>query len=80
MDEIAFEQKKDPIQFRLDLLDKAKANEFGKKIYDVDRYKAVIKLAAEMGGWGKQGENNVYKGFGAHFSFGINIDRQKNKK
>jgi isoquinoline 1-oxidoreductase beta subunit len=69
MDEIAFEQKKDPIQFRLDLLDKAKANEFGKKIYDVDRYKATVKLAAEMGGWGKQGVNGVYKGFGAHFSF-----------
>jgi isoquinoline 1-oxidoreductase subunit beta len=69
MDEIAFEQKKDPIQFRLDLLDKAKANEFGKKIYDVDRYKATVKLVAEMGGWGKQGVNGVYKGFGAHFSF-----------
>ena len=69
MDEIAFEQKKDPVQFRLDLLDKAKANEFGKKIYDVDRYKAVVKLAAEMSGWGKQGVNGIYKGFGAHFSF-----------
>jgi isoquinoline 1-oxidoreductase beta subunit len=69
MDEIAFEQKKDPIQFRLDLLDKAKANEFGRKIYDVDRYKATVKLAAEMGSWGKQGVNGVYKGFGAHFSF-----------
>lgn len=69
MDEIAFAQKKDPIQFRLDLLDKAKANEYGRKIYDVDRYKAVVKLAAEMGGWGKQGVNGVFKGFGAHFSF-----------
>jgi isoquinoline 1-oxidoreductase beta subunit len=73
MDEIAFEQKKDPIQFRLDLLDKAKANEFGKKIYDVDRYKAVVKLAAEMSGWGKQGVGGVYKGFGAHFSFGTYV-------
>lgn len=69
LDEIAFELKKDPVQFRLDLLDKAKGNEFGKKIYDVDRYKAVVKMAAEMGGWGKQGVNGVYKGFGAHFSF-----------
>jgi isoquinoline 1-oxidoreductase beta subunit len=73
MDEIAFEQKKDPVQFRLDLLDKAKANEFGKKIYDVDRYKAVVKLAAEMSGWGKQGVGGVYKGFGAHFSFGTYV-------
>ncbi len=69
LDEIAFEQKKDPVQFRLDLLDKAKANEYGKKIYDADRYKAVVTTAAEMGGWGKQGVNGIYKGFGAHFSF-----------
>jgi isoquinoline 1-oxidoreductase subunit beta len=69
LDEIAFELKKDPVQFRIDLLDKAKANEFGKKIYEPDRYKAVVKLAAEMGGWGKQGVNGIYKGFGAHFSF-----------
>ena len=69
MDEIAFAQKKDPVQFRLDLLDRAKGNEFGKKIYETDRYKAVVKLAAEMGGWGKQGVNGIYKGFGAHFSF-----------
>jgi isoquinoline 1-oxidoreductase beta subunit len=73
MDEIAFEQKKDPIQFRLDLLDQAKANEYGRKIYDVDRYKAVVKLAAEMGNWGKQGVGGVYKGFGAHFSFGTYV-------
>ena len=73
MDEIAFEQKKDPIQFRLDLLDKAKANEYGKKIYDVDRYKAVVNLAAEMSSWGKQGIGGVYKGFGAHFSFGTYV-------
>jgi len=69
LDEIALELKKDPVQFRLDLLDKAKANEYGKKIYDADRYKAVVKTAAEMGGWGKQGVNGIYKGFGAHFSF-----------
>ena len=73
MDEIAFEQKKDPIQFRLELLDKAKANDFGKKIYDVDRYKAVVKMAAEMANWGKQGVDGVYKGFGAHFSFGTYV-------
>ena len=69
MDEIAFEQKKDPVQWRLDLLEKARGKEYGRKIYDVDRYQAVVKLAAEMGDWGKQGVNGIYKGFGAHFSF-----------
>jgi isoquinoline 1-oxidoreductase beta subunit len=73
IDEIAHELKKDPVAFRLELLDRAKANQFGKVDYDVDRYKAVVKMAAEMGGWGKQGENNIYKGFGAHFSFGTYV-------
>jgi len=73
IDEIAHELKKDPVAFRLELLDRAKNNQFGKVDYDVDRYKAVVKMAAEMGKWGKQGENNIYKGFGAHFSFGTYV-------
>jgi isoquinoline 1-oxidoreductase beta subunit len=73
LDEIAHELKKDPVAFRLELLDRAKNNQFGKVDYDVERYKAVVKMAAEMGGWGKQGENNIYKGFGAHFSFGTYV-------
>jgi isoquinoline 1-oxidoreductase beta subunit len=73
IDEIAHELKKDPVAFRLELLDRAKNNQFGKVDYDVERYKAVVKMAAEMGNWGKQGENNIYKGFGAHFSFGTYV-------
>jgi isoquinoline 1-oxidoreductase beta subunit len=73
IDEIAHELKKDPVAFRLELLDRAKSNQFGKVDYDVDRYKAVVKMAADMGSWGKQGENNIYKGFGAHFSFGTYV-------
>ena len=69
MDEIAFEVKKDPVQWRLDLLEKSRDKEYGRKIYDVDRYKAAVKLAAEMGNWGNQGVNGIYKGFGAHYSF-----------
>lgn len=70
LDEIAFELKKDPVAFRLELLDRAKGNNFGDVSYNVDRYKAVINLVAEMGGWGKKGEAGIYKGFGSHFSFG----------
>jgi isoquinoline 1-oxidoreductase beta subunit len=73
IDEIAHELKKDPVAFRLELLDRARNNWFGKVEYDVERYKAVVKMAAEMGKWGKQGENNIYKGFGAHFSFGTYV-------
>src|SRR5690606_21735329 len=68
MDEIAAELKKDPVAFRLELLDRAAANRFGDVSYNVERYKNVIRLAAEKGGWGKKTEAGIYKGFGAHFS------------
>lgn len=73
IDEIAHYLKKDPVVFRLELLDRGKANNFGKIDADVERYKAVIKLAAEMGKWGAQGVDGIYKGFGAHFSFGTYV-------
>jgi isoquinoline 1-oxidoreductase beta subunit len=73
IDEIAYALKKDPVAFRLEMLDRAKANTFGKVDYDVDRYKAVVKMAADMGKWGSQGVNGIYKGFGAHFSFGTYV-------
>src|SRR5690606_30989405 len=63
--------KKDPIEFRLELLERARGKQYGDVIYDVDRYKEVIKQTAEFGKWytHKQGENGIYKGFGAHYSF-----------
>ncbi len=73
LDEIATELKKDAVSLRLELLDRAKNNKFGTVAYDVDKYKAVIKAAAEMGDWGTQGKDGVYKGFGAHFSFGTYV-------
>jgi isoquinoline 1-oxidoreductase beta subunit len=73
IDEIANELKKDPVALRLELLDRAKNNKFGTVAYDVDKYKAVLKTAAEMGNWGKQGKDGIYKGFGAHFSFGTYV-------
>lgn len=70
LDEIAQELGKDPVQFRLDLLDQAATNDYGRKIYDPKRFKTVIQKAAEVSAWGKdQGKNGIYKGFGAHFSF-----------
>jgi isoquinoline 1-oxidoreductase subunit beta len=70
LDEIAHTAGKDPVAFHLELLDKAKSNPTGTVEYDPERYKTVIKTAAEMGNWGKKADNGIYKGFGAHFSFG----------
>lgn len=70
LDEIAQELRKDPVEFRLELLDLAERSDFGKKIYYPRRFKAVMQKAADMAQWGKnQGVNGIYKGFGAHYSF-----------
>ena len=66
LDEVAFAAKKDPVQFRLDLLDRAKKSPVGEIKYDIDRMKGVIKLAAEKSGWGKK--QNVSQGFSVYFS------------
>ena len=46
LDEVAVASKKDPVKFRLDLLEKAKKTPVGAIKYDIDRMKAVIELAA----------------------------------
>ncbi|OIN60958.1 xanthine dehydrogenase family protein molybdopterin-binding subunit [Arsenicibacter rosenii] len=71
IDEVATAAGKDPVQFRLDLLDKAKASPTGAIKYDIDRMIAVIKLAAEKAGWGqKKGADGkaVAQGFSVYFS------------
>lgn len=73
VDEIAHELGKDPVAFRLELLEQAKTRPYGEVAYDPDRYANVVKLAAEMGNWGRQGTNGIFKGFGAHFSFGTYV-------
>lgn len=70
IDTIAMELKKDPVAFRLELLERAREGKFGTVSYDVDRFQNVIRMAAEMGAWGKPAAKGVFKGFGAHFSFG----------
>lgn len=66
LDEVAFATNKDPVKFRLDLLDKAKATPVGAIKYDIDRMKAVIQLAAEKSGWGTK--KNIAQGFSVYFS------------
>ncbi|MGK7395209.1 MAG: molybdopterin cofactor-binding domain-containing protein [Candidatus Cyclobacteriaceae bacterium M3_2C_046] len=70
LDDIAHTLQKDPVQFRLELLDRAASNPAGKVDYDVKKYKNVIELVAERSGWGKAKPDSIAQGFGAHFSFG----------
>lgn len=69
IDEIAHKIGKDPVAFRLEILEQAKNNPVGKVNYNPDRFAAVIKKAAEVAGWGKSKAGNIFQGFAAHFSF-----------
>jgi isoquinoline 1-oxidoreductase beta subunit len=66
LDEVAGAAGKDPVQFRLELLDKAKKAPVGEIKYDIDRMRGVIELAAEKSGWGKK--KNLAQGFSVYFS------------
>jgi isoquinoline 1-oxidoreductase beta subunit len=67
LDEVAIAAKKDPVEFRLNLLEKAKANPVGGELgYDADRMIGVIKTAAEKSNWGQ--DPNVSQGFSVYFS------------
>jgi len=68
LDEIAHGVGKDPVAFRLELLEQAKAQPVGKMDYNPDRYAAVIKKVAQMANWG-QPKPGVFQGISAHFSF-----------
>ena len=67
-DELAMHLDQDPVQFRLDLFQKAKDNPVGDEHnYDTDKFVAVIKLAAEKSKWGVK-KDGVHKGFSAYYS------------
>lgn len=66
LDEVALASGKDPVDFRLELLNRAKTNPVGELGYDVDRMISVVKTAAEKSNWGK--DPNVKQGFSVYFS------------
>ncbi|MEL6922671.1 MAG: molybdopterin cofactor-binding domain-containing protein, partial [Bacteroidota bacterium] len=67
LDELAEEMGKDPIDFRLELLERAKNNPVGEKNdYDPARYAGVLELVRDKANWGEQREG-IHRGVGVYF-------------
>lgn len=67
LDELAEEMGKDPIEFRLELLERAKNNPVGERNdYDAARYAGVLELVREKSGWG-QNDGDLGRGVSAYF-------------
>ncbi|MEZ4933447.1 MAG: molybdopterin cofactor-binding domain-containing protein [Saprospiraceae bacterium] len=68
LDEVAEAIGKDPFEFRLELLERAKTNPVGEKNdYDAARYAGVLELVREKSGWGKDDPPGVSRGVSAYF-------------
>ncbi|MDH5598988.1 MAG: molybdopterin-dependent oxidoreductase, partial [Cyclobacteriaceae bacterium] len=67
LDEVAEEMGKDPIDFRLELLERAKNNPVGENNdYDPVRYAGVLELVREKSNWDKTPEN-THRGVSAYY-------------
>jgi isoquinoline 1-oxidoreductase beta subunit len=67
LDEVAEAAGKDPIQFRLDLLKRARENPVGERNdYDAARYAGVLELVRDKSGWG-QNDSARNRGVAAYF-------------
>ena len=68
LDELAEAMGKDPIDFRLELLKRAKENPVGKNNeYDADRYAGILKLIKEKSGWNDPENKKYHRGVAAYF-------------
>ncbi len=68
LDELAELMGKDPIDFRLELLQRAKEKPVGKNNdYDADRYAGVLKLVREKSGWDNSENKKYSRGVAAYF-------------
>ncbi|MFY0689777.1 MAG: xanthine dehydrogenase family protein molybdopterin-binding subunit [Cyclobacteriaceae bacterium] len=76
LDEVAEVLEKDPVDFRLELLEKAQNNPVGERNdYDASRYAGVLKLAKEKANWAEKREG-AYRGVSAYFchnSYAANV-------
>ncbi|MEX2594947.1 MAG: molybdopterin cofactor-binding domain-containing protein [Anditalea sp.] len=67
LDELAEEMGKDPIDFRLELLDRAKKNPVGNNNdYDPERYAGVLELVREKSGWDTP-QPGIHRGVSSYF-------------
>jgi isoquinoline 1-oxidoreductase beta subunit len=67
LDEVAEAAGKDPIDFRLELFDRASNDPVGEKYdYDAERYAGVLKLVKEKANWGQE-TPGVYRGVSAYY-------------
>ena len=67
LDEVAEAAGKDPIEFRLELFEKAINNPVGESNdYDPERYAGVLKLVKEKSNWGSE-TPGVYRGVSAYY-------------
>ncbi len=67
LDEVAEAAGKDPIEFRLRLLERARIKPVGdNNDYDAARYAGVLELVKEKSGWGKE-QSNTHRGVAAYF-------------
>jgi isoquinoline 1-oxidoreductase beta subunit len=69
IDEIAHDIKKDPVQFRLEILAIAKNAPVGTVDYDPDRFAGVINNVVTMSKWGQKKSNTIFQGVAAQFCF-----------
>jgi isoquinoline 1-oxidoreductase beta subunit len=68
LDELAETIGKDPIDYRIELLKRAKANPVGSSNeYDADRYIGVLELVKEKSDWTNSKNKNVKRGVAAYF-------------
>lgn len=67
LDELAELAGKDPIEFRLELLERARKNPVGKdNDYDAERYAGVLKLVRDKSDW-KNTPRGLHRGVAAYF-------------
>lgn len=77
IDEVANALKKDPLEYRLELLgdgDKIMPyDDHGGPTYSTARLKAVIRKVGEISNWKDKPSKGIYRGIAAHFMFGAYV-------
>jgi isoquinoline 1-oxidoreductase beta subunit len=68
LDEVAEAMEKDPIEFRLQLLERAINDPVGENNdYVASRYAGVLELVRDKSGWGNSDQQGVHRGVSAYF-------------